>query len=74
MSGRIARGLAFAVVAAGANREIVAYCRGPYSLLSFDAVEMLRAKGRKARRLAEGYPEWQSAGVPVDRSAPESAR
>jgi len=57
-----------------ANREIVAYCRGPYCLLSYDAVEMLRAKGRKARRLAEGYPEWQSAGLPVDRGAPESAR
>src|SRR5205809_836994 len=57
-----------------ANREIVAYCRGPYCLLSYDAVEMLRAKGRKARRLAEGYPEWQSAGLPVDRSAPGSAR
>src|SRR5467141_3516468 len=57
-----------------ANREIVAYCRGPYCLLSYDAVEMLRAKGRKARRLAEGYPEWQSAGLPVDRSDPESAR
>ena len=57
-----------------ANREIVAYCRGPYCLLSYDAVEMLRAKGRKARHLAEGYPEWQSAGLPVDRSAPESAR
>ena len=57
-----------------ANREIVAYCRGPYCLLSFDAVEMLRAKGRKARRLAEGYPEWQSAGLPVDRSAPGSDR
>src|SRR5207245_7908603 len=57
-----------------ANREIVAYCRGPYCLLSYDAVEMLRAKGRKARRLAEGYPEWQSAGLPVDRSTPGSAR
>ena len=57
-----------------ANREIVAYCRGPYCLLSFDAVEMLRSKGRKARRLAEGYPEWQTAGLPVERSAPESSR
>src|SRR5205809_1068587 len=57
-----------------ALREIVAYCRGPYCLLSYDAVEMLRAKGRKARRLAEGYPEWQSAGLPVDRGAPESVR
>jgi hypothetical protein len=51
-----------------------AYRRGPYCLLSFDVVEMLRSKGRKARRLAEGYPEWQTARLPVDRGAPESTR
>jgi len=54
------------------NREIVAYCRGPYCLLSFDAVQLLRAKGRRARRLAEGYPEWQSDGLPVEHGAVES--
>jgi len=47
--------------------EVVAYCRGPYCLLSFEAVEKLRAKGIRARRLADGYPEWKRAGLPVER-------
>jgi rhodanese-related sulfurtransferase/DNA-binding transcriptional ArsR family regulator len=47
------------------NREIIAYCRGPYCLLAFDAVAALRRKGRNARRLAGGFPEWRSAGLPV---------
>jgi rhodanese-related sulfurtransferase/DNA-binding transcriptional ArsR family regulator len=50
------------------NREIVAYCRGPYCLLAFEAVAQLRKKGRKARRLEQGFPEWRSAGLPVDRA------
>jgi len=50
------------------NREIVAYCRGPYCLLAFDAVAELRKKGRMARRLEDGFPEWKSAGFPVDRA------
>lgn len=45
--------------------EIVAYCRGPYCVLAPQAVERLRAKGFKARRLAEGLPEWRLAGLPV---------
>jgi rhodanese-related sulfurtransferase/DNA-binding transcriptional ArsR family regulator len=49
------------------DREIVAYCRGPYCLLAFDAVAELRRKGRKARRLEDGFPEWRSAGHPVER-------
>lgn len=49
-----------------ADREIVAYCRGPYCVLSFQAVEALRAKGFMVRRLAEGYPEWKAAGLPVE--------
>ena len=49
-----------------AKREIVAYCRGPYCLLSFDAVELLRRHGRDARRMQDGYPEWKSAGLPVE--------
>lgn len=48
------------------DREIVAYCRGPYCVLSFQVVEALRAKGFKVRRLAEGYPEWTAAGLPVE--------
>ena len=47
------------------RREIVAYCRGPYCVLSFEAVAALRAKGFQARRLADGLPEWRAAGMPV---------
>lgn len=50
------------------NQEIVAYCRGPHCVLAFDAVEQLRKKGLKARRLEEGYPEWKNAGLPVESS------
>ena len=45
--------------------EIVAYCRGPYCVLSYEAVAALRAKGFKARRLEDGLPEWRAAGLPV---------
>jgi rhodanese-related sulfurtransferase/biotin operon repressor len=48
------------------GKEIIAYCRGPYCLLAFEAVVQLRKKGRKARRLEEGFPEWKSAGLPVE--------
>ena len=48
------------------GREIVAYCRGPYCVLSFEAVAALRAKGFTARRLEEGYPEWKAVGLPVE--------
>lgn len=45
--------------------QIVAYCRGPYCVLAPQAVERLRAQGFKARRLADGMPEWRLAGLPV---------
>lgn len=45
--------------------QIVAYCRGPYCVLAPQAVERLRARGYKARRLADGMPEWRLAGLPV---------
>lgn len=48
------------------DREIIAYCRGAYCVLSFEAVAGLRQKGFKARRLEEGFPEWKAAGLPVD--------
>ena len=51
------------------NREYVAYCRGPYCVYADQAVELLRAKGRRARRLLEGFPEWRAAGLPVDTGA-----
>jgi ArsR family transcriptional regulator len=45
--------------------EIVAYCRGPYCVLSYEAVAALRARGFKVRRLENGLPEWRAAGLPV---------
>jgi rhodanese-related sulfurtransferase/DNA-binding transcriptional ArsR family regulator len=50
------------------RKEIVAYCRGPYCLMSFAAVKTLRSQGFKARRLQAGLPEWRSAGLPVESS------
>jgi rhodanese-related sulfurtransferase len=50
------------------RREIIAYCRGPYCLMSYDAVALLRKKGIKARRLEAGLPEWRLAGFPVERA------
>jgi rhodanese-related sulfurtransferase/DNA-binding transcriptional ArsR family regulator len=47
------------------RKEVVAYCRGPYCLMSFEAVEKLRKRGWRARRLADGFPEWRAAGLPV---------
>ncbi len=46
--------------------EVIAYCRGAYCVLSYEAVAALRKKGYKARRLEEGFPEWKAAGLPVD--------
>jgi len=44
---------------------VVAYCRGPYCVMSFEAVAALRARGFRALRLEEGYPEWKAAGLPT---------
>jgi ArsR family transcriptional regulator len=46
------------------SRAIVAYCRGPYCVLSFEAVALLRSKGFDVRRLEDGFPEWKAAGLP----------
>ncbi|ACP21762.1 putative ArsR family transcriptional regulator (plasmid) [Sinorhizobium fredii NGR234] len=48
------------------DHEIVAYCRGPYCVLSFEAVAALRAKGYHVRRLKDGFPEWKAAGYAVE--------
>jgi len=48
--------------------EIVAYCRGPYCVMSFEAIAMLRKLGFTARRLEDGLPEWRAAGLPVETS------
>jgi len=48
------------------DREVVAYCRGPYCVLSFEAVAALRERSYRARRLEDGYPEWKASGLPVE--------
>ena len=48
------------------GREVIAYCRGPYCVLSFEAVAALRTRGYRVRRLEDGYPEWKAAGLPVE--------
>lgn len=48
------------------NAEIVAYCRGPYCVFADEAVAMLRARGYRARRLTEGFPDWRSRGFPIE--------
>lgn len=47
------------------DQEIVAYCRGPYCVLSFEAVAALRDRGFQVRRLEDGFPEWKAAGLTV---------
>lgn len=49
------------------ERAIVAYCRGPWCVLSFEAVARLRQAGFNARRLENGLPEWRQAGWPVEK-------
>ena len=50
------------------GQEVIAYCRGEYCVLAFEAVAALRKKGFSARRLEEGFPEWRAAGLPVERN------
>ena len=52
--------------------DVVAYCRGPYCVFSDDAVRFVHRRGRSARRLQDGYPEWQDAQLPIE--AAQSAR
>jgi rhodanese-related sulfurtransferase len=51
------------------DREVVAYCRGPYCLLSDEALTLLLEHGLRARRLSEGLPEWRAAGYPIGTAA-----
>jgi rhodanese-related sulfurtransferase len=48
------------------EREIVAYCRGPYCVFSDEAVTLLRSRGYRAHRLRQGLPDWRAAGMPVE--------
>jgi rhodanese-related sulfurtransferase/DNA-binding transcriptional ArsR family regulator len=56
------------------GKEYVAYCRGPYCIYADRAVEILRRNGRRARRLVEGFPEWRSAGLPIESGSQPGAR
>lgn len=47
------------------RREVIAYCRGKYCVYSLDAVKLLRKHGYRARRVADGMPDWRAAGLPV---------
>jgi rhodanese-related sulfurtransferase len=57
-----------------ADTEIVAYCRGAYCVMSHDAVRLLTAHGRTARRLVDGILEWTLAGLPVTLTDPPAAK
>ena len=48
------------------DKEIVAYCRGPFCLLSDEAVALLAAKGYRVRKILDGISEWEAAGLPVE--------
>jgi rhodanese-related sulfurtransferase len=50
------------------DREIVAYCRGPFCVLSEEAARLLTERGYRIRRIADGVHEWLAAGLPVERS------
>lgn len=50
------------------DQEVIAYCRGTYCVMSFEAVAALRARGFRARRLEDGMPEWKASGLPTGAS------
>lgn len=51
------------------DREIVAYCRGPFCLFSDEAQKLLAGQGYRVRKLLDGVAEWQAAGLPLERAA-----
>ena len=51
------------------GKEIVAYCRGPFCLMSDEAVRLLRERGFRARKISDGVAEWAAEGLPVEASA-----
>ena len=55
------------------EKEVVAYCRGPYCVYADDAVRELNRRGFRARRLEDGFPEWHQAGLPVSKKVKEVA-
>lgn len=58
--------LAASITTLPADLDVVAYCRGPFCVYADDAVRMLRRRGRAARRLEDGFPEWRSSQLPVE--------
>jgi rhodanese-related sulfurtransferase len=52
------------------DKEIIAYCRGPFCLLSDEAVVLLAAKGYRVRKISDGIHEWQAAGLPIEFASP----
>jgi rhodanese-related sulfurtransferase len=48
-----------------ADADVVAYCRGPYCVYADEAVRELARQGYRARRLADGFPQWKRAGLPI---------
>ena len=56
------------------DREVVAYCRGPYCVYADEAAQLLQEHGFRVRRLEEGFPEWRAAGLPVEVGAGAAAR
>lgn len=55
------------------RRQIVAYCRGPFCMLSDEALKLLRAKGYKASKILDGVSEWGAAGLPLVKAVPPPA-
>ena len=51
------------------DKEVIAYCRGPYCMMAFEAVSKLRGGSFRARRLENGFPEWKNSGMPVERKS-----
>jgi rhodanese-related sulfurtransferase/DNA-binding MarR family transcriptional regulator len=56
------------------GQEVVAYCRGPYCVLAYEAVARLREHGYAARRMEDGFPEWRAAGLPVESEPARATR
>ncbi len=54
------------------DREVIAYCRGPYCVLAVRAVNVLRAAGYRARRMEVGMPEWRARGLAVAANGPQT--
>lgn len=50
-----------------AGKDVVAYCRGPFCVMSDEAVELLRKRGYSAHKITDGVTEWQAGGLPVER-------